>query len=73
MNVTTLETASSDSIVGAIARNWAGYSIAPVAMIAPWPGIRRGTEAVVPRVPGFVSEIVVPSKSGDLDLAGARG
>ena len=46
-----------------MARNSAGYSIAPVAMMAPWPGIRRGTEAVVPRVPGFVREIVVPSKS----------
>ena len=37
-------------------------------MIAPWPGIRRGTEAVVPSVPGFVSEIVVPSKSETLIL-----
>ncbi len=68
MKVTTLETASSESMAGAIARNCAGYSIAPVAMIAPWPGIRRGTEAVVPSVPGFVSEIVVPSKSETLIL-----
>ncbi len=68
VKVTTLEMASSESIAGAIARNCAGYSIAPVAMIAPCPGIRRGTEAVVPSVPGLVSEIVVPSKSGTLIL-----
>ena len=37
-------------------------------MIAPWPGMSRGTEAVVPRVPGFVSETVVPSKSDSLSL-----
>ncbi len=39
------------------------WRIVPVAMIAPWPFIRRGTEANVPRVPGFVSEIVAPAKS----------
>ena len=66
--MTTLEIARRDSVAGAIARNSAGYSIAPVAMIAPWPGISRGTDAVVPRVPGFVSEIVVPSKSDSLIL-----
>ena len=32
-------------------------------MIAPWVCMRRGTDAAVPIVPGFVSEIVVPSKS----------
>ena len=32
-------------------------------MIVPCAGIKRGTEATVPIVPGFVSEIVVPSKS----------
>ena len=37
--------------------------MAPVAMMAPWPGIRRGTEPTVPTVPGLVSEIVVPWKS----------
>ncbi len=37
-------------------------------MMAPWPGIRRGTEADVPSVPGFVREIVVPSKSETCSL-----
>jgi hypothetical protein len=32
-------------------------------MIVPCDCISRGTEAIVPMVPGFVSEIVVPSKS----------
>ncbi len=66
--MTTLEIARLESVAGAIARNCAGNSIAPVAMMAPWPGISRGTDAVVPRVPGFVSEIVVPSKSDSLSL-----
>ena len=43
--------------------NSAGYSIAPTPMIAPWPCISRGTEWLVPSVPGLVSEIVVPAKS----------
>ena len=42
--------------------------MAPVAMIAPWPGIKRGTEPSVPTVPGLVSEMVVPSKSGTVSL-----
>ncbi len=63
MNVTALLIARRESVAGAVAANSAGYSMAPVAMIAPWPGIRRGTDAVVPSVPGLVSEIVVPSKS----------
>src|SRR3954451_13429343 len=40
-----------------------GYSIAPTPMIVPWPRISRGTEWLVPIVPGLVSEIVVPWKS----------
>ncbi len=32
-------------------------------MITPCPGISRGADCVVPTVPGFVSEIVVPMKS----------
>src|ERR1700753_1300970 len=43
--------------------NSAGYSMAPTPMMAPWPGISRGTECSVPMVPGLVSEIVVPWKS----------
>ena len=66
--MTTLEIPSRESEAGAMAANSAGYSIAPVAMMAPWPGRRRGTEAVVPSVPGLVSETVVPSKSETLSL-----
>ena len=32
-------------------------------MIAPWPVISRGTEWLVPMVPGLVRLIVVPAKS----------
>ena len=42
--------------------------MAPVAMIAPCPGIRRGIEPTVPTVPGLVSEIVTPSKSATVSL-----
>ena len=44
----------------------------PVAMMAPWPGISRGTEPTVPTVPGLVSEMVVPSKSCTVSLLLAR-
>ena len=37
-------------------------------MMAPWPGIRRGTDCTVPRVPGLVSDTVVPAKSSGLIL-----
>ena len=46
--------------------------MAPVAMMAPWPGISRGTEPSVPTVPGLVSEMVVPSKSWHRQLVVAR-
>src|SRR6266566_5219777 len=42
--------------------------IAPVAMIEPWPFMRRGTEATVPMVPGFVRVIVAPAKSSGTSL-----
>ena len=45
-----------------------GYSIAPTPTIAPWPFISRGTEWLVPMVPGLVSEIVVPWKSSTVSL-----
>ncbi len=48
---------------GAIDRYSAGWSRAPVATISPWPGMSRGADAVVPTVPGLVSETVVPMKS----------
>ena len=35
----------------------------PVAMIAPCPGMRRGADAVVPIVPGFVSVMDVPANA----------
>ena len=31
--------------------------------MTPWPGMSRGAEEVVPTVPGFVSDTVVPMKS----------
>ena len=32
-------------------------------MMAPWPGMRRGTDWVVPSIPGFVIVTVTPAKS----------
>ncbi len=46
--------------------NSAGYSMAPTPMMAPCPAVSRGTEWLVPIVPGLVSEIVVPAKSSAL-------
>ena len=37
-------------------------------MIAPWPFISRGTEWLVPIVPGLVRLIVVPWKSATASL-----
>ena len=37
-------------------------------MIAPWPLIRRGTEWLVPMVPGLVRLTVVPWKSATVSL-----
>ena len=33
--------------------NSGGYSMEPTPMIAPWPCINRGTEWLVPMVPGW--------------------
>ncbi len=41
----------------------AGNSIEPTPTIRPWPFIRRGTEWLVPIVPGLVRLTVVPWKS----------
>ena len=46
--------------------------MAPVAMIAPWPGISRGIEPTVPTVPGLVREIVRAFKIGDGQFVRAR-
>jgi hypothetical protein len=46
----------------------AGYSIAPTPTIAPWPTDSRGTEWLVPSVPGLVRLIVVPAKSSAVSL-----
>ncbi len=43
--------------------NSGGYSIEPTPRMAPWPFIRRGTEWLVPMVPGLVRLIEVPWKS----------
>ena len=40
-------------------------------MIAPWPGMRRGTDCTVPRVPGLVRVDVAPAKSSARELVGA--
>ena len=37
-----------------------GKAIEPVATIVPWPGISRGTEAMVPMPPGLVSVMLAP-------------
>ena len=42
--------------------------MAPAAMMAPCPGIRRGLDDMVPTVPGLVSEMVVPWKSAGVSL-----
>jgi hypothetical protein len=58
--VMTFETPSSASFSGSTFVRPGGYEIAPVATIVPWPGIRRGTDATVPRPPGLVSEMLAP-------------
>ena len=45
-----------------------GTPMEPVAMITPWPGIRRGTLMAVPKPPGLVSVQVVPAKSALVSL-----
>ena len=64
----TFETPSSATRDFSIPRRPGGSMIAPVAMMQPWPGISRGTEATVPIPPGLVSVIVAPCRSsGDSD------
>ena len=50
--------------------NSAGYSIAPTPTMVPWPCISRGTEWLVPSVPGLVREMVVPAKSSAVSAPG---
>ena len=45
-----------------------GYAIEPVAMIVPWPTISRGTEAIVPIPPGFVSVRFPPVSSSAVSV-----
>ena len=64
----TFEMPSSASRDFSIPRRPGGSTIAPVAMMQPWPGIRRGTDATVPIPPGLVRVIVAPCmSSGDSD------
>ncbi len=58
-----LLTPMSMSAFSLVPWNSAGYSMAPTPMMVPWPAVSRGTEWLVPMVPGLVSEIVVPAKS----------
>ena len=48
--------------------NSAGYSIDPTPTMVPWPCISRGTEWLVPIVPGLVMLSVVPAKSSVVSL-----
>ena len=59
---------SSASVLVLAPWNSAGYSSAPAPTMQPWPRMRRGTECSVPIPPGFVSEIVVPTKSAAVSL-----
>ena len=59
----TREMPSVERASSGMAWNSAGYPMAPVAMIAPCPGMRRGADAVVPIVPGFVSVMDVPANA----------
>ena len=58
----------SAPIASPIAPRPGGYPIAPVAMIVPWPTISRGTEAIVPIPPGFVSEMFPPVRSSAVSV-----
>ena len=60
--------ARSTSWSGLIPLNSAGYSIAPTPTMVPWPAISRGTEWLVPIVPGLVRLIVVAAKSSVVSL-----
>lgn len=61
-------TARSVSVSGLIPWNSAGYSMAPTPTMVPWPVVSRGTEWLVPTVPGLVRLIVVPVKSSIVSL-----
>ncbi len=60
--------ARSTSWSGFIPLNSAGYSIEPTPTIVPCPAINRGTEWLVPMVPGLVRLIVVAAKSSAVSL-----
>ena len=60
--------ARSTSWSGFIPLNSAGYSMAPTPTMVPCPAISRGTEWLVPIVPGLVRLIVVAAKSSVVRL-----
>ncbi len=68
VSVITLATLMSESLSGSEPWNSGGYSIEPTPMIVPWPCISRGTEWLVPIVPGLVRVMVVPAKSSTASL-----
>ena len=72
MSVITLLSALRVSVSSEAPWYSGGNSIAPTPMMAPWPRISRGTEWLVPIVPGLVSEMVVPWKSSTVSFAVAR-
>ncbi len=63
MSVTTLLTPMRAIVCGSAPWYSGGWSIEPTPTITPWPGISRGTECIVPIIPGFVIDTVVPAKS----------
>ncbi len=68
----TFSTPSCSSVARGACAKPGGNAIAPAAMIAPWPTIRRGTDATVPMPPGLVSVNVAPVCSSTDELVVAR-
>ncbi len=64
----TLDAPRSASITGSAPRHSAGKSMAPTPTMTPWPGMSRGTDCLVPMVPGLVRVMVAPAKSSTVSL-----
>ncbi len=66
--MSTFDTPRSASIAWSAAWNSTGKSSEPTPMMAPCPGMSRGTDWTVPMVPGLVSVMVAPAKSSGVSL-----
>ncbi len=64
----TLDSPSSAMVWGSAPAKLVGNVSEPTPMMAPWPGMRRGTERSVPMVPGLVRVTVTPAKSSTVNL-----